>query len=126
MAITGGVLATSDQTKITTITIDLTLAAGGDFVNLDPSSTTNKTIVSFADNAVTSSSLTYTTDVITGNSDKLLEAGELLEMTITLPVGANVVANRVFTLEIKPPSGSVMIIQRTAPASLSRTIIDLN
>ncbi len=125
MALTGGVLATSDQTKITTITVDLTLAAGGTFVNLNPSSTTNKTIVSFADASIASNSVTYTTEVITGNSDKLLEPGELLEMTITLPAGANVVANRVFTLEIKPPSGSVMIIQRTAPAALSQTIIDL-
>jgi hypothetical protein len=27
---------------------------------------------------------------------------------------------------VKPPSGSVMIIQRTAPASLAQTIISLN
>ncbi len=126
MALTGGVIATSNQTKITTITLDVTLAAGGDSVSLDPSATTNKTIVSYADNSVTSSSLTYTTAVITGNANMLLEVGELLELTITLPAAANVVANRVFTLEIKPPSGSVMIIQRTTPASLSQTIINLN
>ena len=42
MALTGGVIATSDQTEITTITLDVTLAAGGDSVNLNPSSTTNK------------------------------------------------------------------------------------
>lgn len=126
MALTGGVIATSNQTKITTVTLDVTLAAGGDSVSLDPSATTNKTIVSYADDTVTSSSLTYTTAVITGNANMLLEAGELLELTITLPAAANVIANRVFTLEIKPPSGSVMIIQRTTPASLSQTIINLN
>ena len=126
MALTGGVIATSNQTKITTITLDLTLAAGGDSVNLDPAATSNKTIISYADDSVTSNSLTYATAVITGNSDKLLETGELLELTITLPVGANVVANKTFTLEMKPPSGSVLIIQRTAPSSLSQTIINLN
>ena len=126
MELTGGVIATSNQTKITTITIDVTLAAGGDSVNLDPSSTSNRTVVSFTDNAVNTNSVTYTTDVVTGNTDKLLEAGELLELTITLPVAANVVANRTFTLELKPPSGSVMIIQRTAPASIAATIINLN
>ena len=126
MALTGGVIATSNQTKITTVTLDVTLAAGGDSVSLDPSATTNKTIVSYADDSVTSSSLTYTTAVITGNANMLLEVGELLELTITLPAAANVIANRVFTLEIKPPSGSVMIIQRTTPASLSQTIINLN
>ncbi len=126
MALTGGVIATSDQTKITTITIDVTLAAGGDSVNLDPNSTSNKTIISFTDSAVNVNSLTYTTEVVTGNSDKLLEQGELLELTITLPLTASVVANRTFTLELKPPSGSVMVIQRTAPASISQTIINLN
>jgi archaeal flagellin FlaB len=126
MALTGGVIATSNQTKITTITLDVTLAAGGDSVNLDPASTNDKTIISFADDSVTSNSLTYTTAVVTGNSDKVLEAGELLELTITLPSAANVVANRTFTLEVKPPSGSTMLIQRTSPASILQTIINLN
>jgi flagellin FlaB len=126
MALTGGVLATSNQTKITTITIDVTLAAGGDSVNLDPASSNNKTIISFADDSVTSNSLTYTTAVVTGNSDKLLEAGELMELTITLPSAASVVANKTFTLEVKPPSGSTMVIQRTVPASIVQTIISLN
>jgi flagellin FlaB len=126
MALTGGVIATSDQTKITTITLDVTLAAGGDSVNLDPAATNNKTIISYADDSTTSSSLTYTTAVVTGNSDKLLEAGELLELTITLPSSANVVANKTFTLEVKPPSGSIMVIQRTTPASIAQTIINLN
>ena len=126
MALTGGVIGTSDQTEITTITIDLTLAAGGDSVNLNPDSTTNKTIISYVDDSVTSNSVTYTTAVVTGNADKLLEPGELLELVITLPPGANVVANKTFVLELKPPSGSVLIIQRTAPPSIAQTIINLN
>ncbi len=126
MALTGGVIATSDQTEITTITLDLTLAAGGDSVNLNPSSTTNKTIISYIDDSITSNSVTYITAVVTGNADKLLEPGELLELVITLPPAANVVANKTFVLELKPPSGSVLIIQRTAPASIAQTIINLN
>jgi len=126
MALTGGVIATSDQTEITTITLDLTLAAGGDSVNLNPSSTNNKTIISYVDDSVTSNNVTYTTAVITGNTDNLLEPGELLELTITLPAAANVVANKKFVLEIKPPSGSVLIVQRTAPASIAQTVINLN
>lgn len=126
MALTGSVLATSDQTKITTITMDVTLAAGGDSVNLDPASTSNKTIISYQDDGTTSNSVTYTTAVVTGNNDKLLEPGELLELTVTLPVAANVVANKTFTLELKPPSGSWMVVQRTIPASISQTIISLD
>ncbi len=126
MALTGSVIATSNQTKITSVTLDVTLAAGGDSVNLDPASTSNKTIISYADNTVTDNNLTYTATVISGNSDKLLEAGELIELAVTLPVSANVVANRTFTLELKPPSGSTMVIQRTVPASIAQTVISLN
>ena len=126
MALTGGVIATSDQTKITTITLDVTLAAGGDSVNLDPNSTSNKTIISYQDDAISNANIAYTTAVVTGNNNYVLEQGELLELSITLPVAANVAANKTFTLEVKPPSGSFMIIQRTAPASIAATIINLN
>ncbi len=126
MAITGGVLATSNQTEITTITMDVTLAAGGDSVNLDPASPTNRTIISYSDDGTASNNLTYVTTVLGGNSDKLLEPGELFELSITLPGAANVVANKKFTLEFKPPSGSTMVVQRTAPASIAETILDLN
>jgi flagellin FlaB len=126
MALTGGVIATSDQTKITTITLDVTLAAGGDSVNLDPNSTSNKTIISYQDDAISNANIAYTTAVVTGNNNYVLEQGELLELSITLPLGSNVAANKTFTLEVKPPSGSFMIIQRTAPASIAATIINLN
>jgi flagellin FlaB len=126
MELTGGVLATSNQTKITAVTVDVTLAAGGDQVNMDPAATSNKTIISYVDNATSSNSLTYTTTVITGNGDKLLEVGELFQLDITLPGGASVVANSTFTIQVQPPSGSYMVIQRTAPASIAATIINLN
>ena len=50
MELTGGVLAASDTTKLTGLTFDLTLAAGGDSVNLNPADTTNRTVISYADN----------------------------------------------------------------------------
>ena len=58
----------------------------------------------------------------------MLEQGELLEMNIDLTQNAGIVigANKTFTLEVKPPQGSFMVIQRTTPASIAETIIDLN
>ena len=130
MELTGGVLATSNQTKLIALTFDVTLAAGGDSVNLDPASTTNKTNIRYNDGAVKISAMTYTSTVITGNSDKLLEAGEMFEIGIDLTAAANLTAvineNETFTLEIQPPSGSFMILQRTTPASVGATIINLN
>ena len=126
LELTGSVLGTSNLTKITHVTIDVTLAAGGDQVNLDPAATSNKTVISYVDAAVTSGDLTYVTNPITGNADKLLETGELFELVITLPGAAAVGANWSFTLQVQPPTGSFMVIQRTTPASIAHATINLN
>jgi flagellin FlaB len=134
MELTGGVIAETDQTNLITVTFDVTLAAGGDQVNLDPASTTNATNIRYNDGSVLIPSMVYGTNEITGNGDLLLEAGEMFEIVIDLTditgtppnTDAVIAANQTFTLEIQPPSGSYMIIQRTTPASLSHTIINLN
>jgi flagellin FlaB len=134
MELTGAVVATSNAatvtpaTKLITLTFDVTLAAGGDSVNLNPSSTSNRTIIRYNDGAVKNNNLTYTTTVITGNTDKLLEAGEMFEVGIDLTLDATIVIaeNKTFTLEVQPPTGSYMVIQRTTPASIGATIVNLN
>jgi flagellin FlaB len=130
MELTGGVIATSNQTKLTKVTFDLTLAAGGDQVNLNPSDTTNRTVISYADSGNSVNNVTYTSTVITGNSDKLLEQGELFEigidMTQTALTAVSLGTNQTFTFEVKPPAGSYMVIQRTTPASISNTVLNLN
>jgi flagellin FlaB len=129
MELTGSVIATSDGTNVTDLTFDLTLAAGGDVVNLDATDTTNRTVISYVDDAVTDNDLDYTTTEIVGDGDSLLEPGELAEITIDLATECAtclVAANDTFVLELKPPTGSYVVIQRTAPASMSSTIINLN
>ncbi len=130
MELTGGVIASSNTTELTAITFDLTLAAGGDQVNLNPSDTTNRTVISYQDVDNNVGDVTYTVTVITGNADNLLEAGELFEVNIDLTQTAlaavTVNTNDTFTLEVKPPSGSYMVIQRTTPASINKSILNLN
>jgi flagellin FlaB len=128
MELTGGVIATSDGTQLTKVTLDVTLAAGGDTVNLDPLAASNRTVISYIDNGFTLNNVKYTTTAITGNTDQMLEQGELLELSVdmTQDPGMTLGANRTFTFEIKPPSGSFMVVQRTTPASVAATIIDLN
>lgn len=128
MELTGGVIATSNQTQLTNLTFSLTLAAGGDAVNLNPNDTTNRTVISYHDTGVSLNDLTYTVDVITGDADNLLEPGELIEVSIDLSQDASIVvgSNETFTLEVKPPSGSYLVVQRTTPASINETIINLN
>ena len=130
MELTGGVIATSDGTKITDVAFDVTLAAGGDSVNLNYADTTNRSVISYQDTANSVANVTYTTTVITGNSDKLLEQGELFEIGIDLTQAAltavTLGTNTTFTFEVKPPTGSYMVIQRTTPASITNTVINLN
>jgi flagellin FlaB len=130
MELTGGVIATSDGTKITDITFDVTLAAGGDQVNLNNGDATNRAVISYQDNANSVNDVDYTTNVITGNTDKLLEQGELFEIAIDLTqaslAAVSLGTNQTFTFEVKPPTGSYMVIQRTTPASITNTIINLN
>jgi flagellin FlaB len=129
MELTGGVIATSDGTNITDITFGVTLAAGGDSVNLDATDTTNRTVISYIDSAVTDNDLDYATTEIVGDADNLLENGELAEVTIDLATECPtclVSANETFVLEVKPPTGSYLVVQRTTPASMAETIINLN
>jgi archaeal flagellin FlaB len=130
MELTGGVIATSDGTKITDIAFDVTLAAGGDQVNLNYSDSTNRAVISYQDSANSVNDVTYVTTVITGNSDDLLEQGELFEvsidMTQTALAAVSLGTNQTFTFEVKPPTGSYMVIQRTTPASITNTVINLN
>jgi len=128
MELAGSMIASSDGTKLTDVRFDLTLAAGGDQVNLNPTDPSNRTVISYADNSYTNRDLPYTVAVITGNADLLLEQGELLEVTVDFSADAsiNIGTNHTFTREIKPPQGSYMVIQRTAPASVVQTIVNLN
>lgn len=128
MEMTGSLVATSDGTQLTSATFGLTLAAGGDDVNLTPTDLTNRTVISYIDDSYTNNNLPYTVTVVTGNSDYLLEQGELLEVTIDFSAdpSISVGTNETFTLEVKPPSGSYLVVQRTTPASLAKTIINLN
>jgi flagellin FlaB len=127
MTLAGSMIATSNGTEVTDVSFSITLAAGGSSVNWDPAATNNKTIVSYIDDAVNASDLTYTTEVVTGDADNLLEPGELFEITLT-GIDATVDINEgdVFTLQVQPVSGAVLTIQRTMPASIAETVVNLN
>jgi flagellin FlaB len=128
MELTGGVIAASNTTQILNVKFDLTLAAGGDQVNLNPTDPSNRTVIAYIDNTYTSNNLAYTVAVITGNADNLLEQGEMIEVTVdfTADANINITTNKTFTLEIKPPQGSYLVVQRTTPATMTDSIINLN
>lgn len=128
ITLSGGILATSDQTEITNLSFAVVLAAGGDSVSIDPSATNGRTVISYIDSTITDPDLTYTVTPVVGNGDAVLSAGELVEIGIDLSQNAQIAlaTNDTFTLEIKPPSGSYLVVRRTTPPSISDTVIDLN
>jgi flagellin FlaB len=128
MTLTGGVVAESDGTAVTDLRLGLTLAAGGDTVNLDSTDPTNTSIIAYIDAGVYTPDMDYTTTELLGDNDALLEPGELAQIDIdmTAECGCTIAENHTFTIEIKPPSGSYLVIQRTTPASINETIIGLN
>ena len=127
MELSGAVSATSDGTEVTELRFDVTLAAGGSSVNWDETATVNQTIVSYIDDSLEIDDLTYVTTVISGDADKLLEPGELFEIALTgLDVLTEINENDKFTLQVQPPSGSYMVIERTMPPSIAETIVNLN
>lgn len=127
MGLSGSVVATSDGTEITQVAFDVTLAAGGSSVNWDPAATNNRTVVSYLDQTTEVDDLTYTTTVVTGDADNLLEPGELFEITVTgLAALVQLEAGDEFRLQVQPPSGATLTIQRTLPGGIDDTIVNLN
>jgi len=128
MELTGGVIAESNTTAITTVTFNVTLAAGGDSVNLRATDPINRTVISYIDANVVVPDLAYTTATLTGTNDGLLQQGELMSITIDFTTSSPAVTvgtNQTFVIEVKPPSGSYLVIQRTTPPAIDQPIINL-
>ena len=107
------------------VVFNLSTSAGGAPVLVDPAATSNSVIVNFIDAAARVADATYAVNEIQGDGDNLLENGELFEITAYLPTGASLAANEIFTLEVVPPQGGTLLINRTMPAEID-PIMDLH
>ena len=113
-------------TQVDSLEFDLVLAAAGDSVNLDPAATSNRTVMTYIDSTTVVNDVAYVPTVLVGDADNLLEQGELIRISIDLAgAGAVVGTNFVFTLEIKPPTGSFLVIERQTPPALA-PVMQLN
>jgi archaeal flagellin FlaB len=126
MEVRGGIVVAStgcpSTCAVDSISFQVSTAAGGDPIPLDPSATNNRTVVAYRDKAVVDNDMTYTVTWITGNADTLLEPGELATITITAAANANTIedlaANDRWTLELQTPVGAIVDITRSLPAQL--------
>ena len=122
----GGIVLTATGT--TTLVIDkvqfaLATTAGGEPVPINPSGTTNRTVVAYRDDNVVDNDVTYTVTNIVGDGDNLLEPGELMLITINFLTGITPAPvldpNERFTIEVQTPVGAVLDITRQLPAELA-------
>ncbi|MCQ1535942.1 flagellin [Methanosarcina sp. KYL-1] len=116
-----------DSTNVTNVTFYVTNTAGGTAVDLD------KTIITYIDDDdfktaeynATNGFWSYETIIESGsNALNLVEKGEKYRIEIdlnatSLGLSTKPGVNEVVKLEVKPPEGAVLIIQRTMPASLA-------
>jgi flagellin FlaB len=124
MELKGSVLAaaavTGNSGTVDTISFQVSNAAAGEAIDM----TAGNTIIKYTDNNQTknldTSSLFTATEVGSGDGDSLLERGEVFEVIILDMVGlldTDLGTDTTFTLEVVPPKGAVLFIQRNTPVS---------
>lgn len=126
-----GSVVVSDANSSGTITnadnikLNIALAAGGTPVTVDPAATTNSVVINYIDAQDRVADATYSVVKVLGDSDNLLETGELFELTVAPPGTSTLVANEVFTLEVVPPQGGTLLVNRTMPPVID-LVMDLH
>jgi len=108
-----GVIDESDH-----IVLDLRNVPGGSPVLVDPSASSDSLIINYVDAQDRVPGVPYAVAKINGDGDDFLEAGELFEITVQPPAASRLDTNETFSLEIVPPGGAPLIVERTmAPAT---------
>ena len=103
------------------ITFIVGTTAGGDPIPLDPAATSQKTVIAYHDATITDEDVPYTVTVIVGDSDNLLEPGELFQIDINpadITGSPTFAPNSRFTFELQTPVGAVLDITRSMPAGI--------
>ncbi len=131
MEVRGGVVVTAVGTTLAVDDIQFAVAttAGGEPVPLNPSGSNNRTVIAYRDENVVDNDVTYTVNVVVGDSDTLLEPGELHVVAIDVVTGVtpapDLDPNERFTVESQTPVGATLDITRQLPAEL-RAVMQLH
>ena len=103
--------------------IDLTPPTDDSGMAADGSS--NVTVISYQDQEQRLDDLSWTVKKLgDDDGDDLLEPGEKFEITVNLgAVSPTIGPYTTFAVEVKPPKGSVLVIQQTTPAIIDTVMI---
>lgn len=111
------VAVTADYTWYTVTAIKVTVAnaAGGQAIDMTP----GETIANYLDPDTLATNINnYTMNKINADADNLLEAGEFFEVVIDTSTYGLTDGDQ-FIAQIKPPTGAVLNISRTIPATIA-------
>ena len=124
LEVRGAIIAKKGSTNIDEIWFQVANAAGGEAVNMTP----GETLITYTD---VDQSVTLATTFTTGgftvtalgnaDTDKLVEPGEMYEVKIIgleAKLSPDLVKDKAFTLQVKPPQGAVVEIARRTPVVL--------
>ena len=131
MEVRGGVIVTATPPDVDTIQFAVSTTAGGDSIPLDPAATSLRTVIAYRDSAIFDHDVPYTTTVIVGDADLLLEPGELFVITVTrtdIDGGSGpptITANHRWTLELQTPVGATIDLTRSMPGEID-TVMQLH
>ena len=124
----GDVVAYSSDgnTSVDQLVICVASALNGEKIDLtDPTDNKNVVVVSYSSKAQRVDDLSWTAEQLgKGNGDDMLDPGETFEMKIALTTPVETIGTyHTFNVEIKPPVGSVLVMERTTPAALANYMI---
>jgi flagellin FlaB len=121
----GAVIAEDTDTDgdVDKVYFQVSNAAGGEPIDL----TQGKTIIRYSDSSQSvifdTSALFSVTPIGDADSDNLLEPGELYEISL-LSMESNLATNlansKTFVIEVIPPQGAVLFIERTTPVVVAK------
>ena len=119
MSVKGAVIANGAADEVTSVDVSLALVAGGEPVDINITDPVIVVMYRDADENTPIAVDDWTRTELVGDGDDLLEEGELVQFSfsmdnVTSPPGPNTE----FTIEIVPPSGAVLQVNRTTPAAI--------
>ena len=123
----GSVIAKMEDSVVKEVYLFVGTPAAGNPVDFTPTdNNSNKVVISYSDADNLIPSVNWTMQKLsTINTDNLLDANELFMVTVDLSNTSDNVsigAYHTFSLDIKPPSGPVLTIERTIPGRVSQYV----
>jgi len=124
--IRGNIVAKMEASEVTEIYFCVGIPSAGHAVDFNPSSANiSPLVISYhdADNFLPTVNWTIQ-KLSTINNDNLLDHNELFQVTVIIPTSGNISigpSDR-FALEVKPPDGPVLSVERTVPGRISQYV----